>query len=613
MGIGKVYNILGGIDRPMVDRAMADALPTADAEAAGRMVEMLLERGRPVGLTGLVQGFGDLPEAAQEAVVAAAGRLESTLRKACRSKQVAVRLNAIEIVRRSANGRYACLLVSQLHSEQPTVVRAAAAALRSLAEAVMADGAPADRAAAVAATADACTFFHRYRRRDVLLAAATLAPTRDPALLSILGNRHVPSHGAMVELIRQADDPPICRAMLALATERGLVAAVSEGLDRTHTRANTIELLRQGSLVRLASVRRAIRRIRQPRRLLPTYRRLAELAPDELRFMPWWIDMLNVPGQAKAEALGHVAALGDGPTRLLALRKLRRIDHDAAKRLIGAICFDAEPRIARRALDDLVACRWDGLMELTVRLVGSNHAEVRAMAERQLAPVGFERLWRSWQRMTSDQRRVVGRALIKIDGRFHHRLAGRMHDATADLRLRALAIARTLGQETYFEQALLGLARDADARVASSAVKALAAIGESDAAAEALEQALDHADDRVRANAIEALEQLRRVGQVRQRLLAIASGRGNRSRANAIKAIMSATGEPAVEALSDMLTDTDARHRTSALWVTEQLRVLRLVDRVADVARTDPRHEVRRRALRVLRHMAADRELARAG
>jgi hypothetical protein len=54
-----------------------------------------------------------------------------------------------------------------------------------------------------------------------------------------------------------------------------------------------------------------------------------------------------------------------------------------------------------------------------------------------------------------------------------------------------------------------------------------------------------------------------------------------------------------------MLADEENRHRVSALWVVEHLNLVSLLHEVADVARSDPARNVRQRALRVIRDMAA--------
>lgn len=597
---------------------MVDALASADVASVGEMVSLLLDRGSREGLAGVVRHFGNLPEAQREAVLARAGDLEDVLRQVGRSGDAAGRGSMIQLVEHARIARYAHLLVSQLHAEDAQVIRAAGKALLALAVDVMnpapgqatADGLPRAKRAQllVTAVADACTFFHRHRRRDVLLAAAALVPTRDPRLLSTLGNRHVPSFGAMVELIRQADHPLICRAMLVLAGEKSLTAAVAEGLSKPLTTGNALEVLVHVQLIHEAPIRAVVAGLERAEKLVPSYGRLQGLAPEQLRHMPRWFATLQLPPDVKSKALGDAAALGDTATRLRSLRALMEIEDQAAYQLIGSMCFDSDQRIARRALQHLVGRKWTGLLGLMTRLVGSNHEPVQRLAEQQLAPIGFDRLWIQWPRLARPNRLAAGRALIKIDSLFHHRLAERLYDASPEARLRALAMVRDLHHESYFEQALLELAADADARVASSAVKALAGIAHSHSAVAALEQALKHEDDRVRANAIEALEQVERLSEVRDMLAEIATGRGNRSRATAIKAMLDLPMSQATDALAEMLLDRDQRHRISALWVVERTGLAKLVHRVADLAKGDLEPGVRKRALKVIRQLAAAQE-----
>jgi HEAT repeat protein len=240
-----------------------------------------------------------------------------------------------------------------------------------------------------------------------------------------------------------------------------------------------------------------------------------------------------------------------------------------------------------------------------VRLVGSNHAAIRQMAEAELAPIGFDRLWNSWPKMARSRRLAAGRALIKIDSRFHQKMAERLSHADPQIRQQGLTMIRELQQETYFEDQLVRLAGDAEDTIASAAVKSLGTLGDSERAACTVEKALQHPNDRVKSNAIEALEQMHKLGQVRDQLVAFAHSADNRSRATAIRALMQMPVVDALPALADMLREEDEKQRLSALWVVQRLGVVGLVYRLADLARRDPTQRVRRRAITVLRELAA--------
>ncbi|MCG8616510.1 MAG: HEAT repeat domain-containing protein, partial [Desulfobacterales bacterium] len=246
---------------------------------------------------------------------------------------------------------------------------------------------------------------------------------------------------------------------------------------------------------------------------------------------------------------------------------------------------------------------WEGLGRLMVRLIGSEHVEVRAVAEAHLAPLGFERLWNGWEGMTREQRERVGMALMKIDRRFLEKLDGKMAAGESGERVRGIQVVRHLGQETYFESRLVGLSEDGDERVAATAVRALGGMGASAAAEAALGRALSHRDDRVRSNAIEGLEALKRLGEHGEALERISRGDGHRSRATAIRALLSMPLSEGLPALVRMLDEGDERHRISALWVVERMELVGVLDRVATLAKGDGDSRVRSRAVRVIRDM----------
>jgi len=348
-----------------------------------------------------------------------------------------------------------------------------------------------------------------------------------------------------------------------------------------------------------------LRHVHRVEHLAPRGSELAALDRESHQRLPRWVGALSMPRSDLCEALAAVAASPDRMARLLALRELIALNDEQADEQIAAMCFDANPAIARIALRHLLRRRWRGLSQIMVRLIGSANQELRQIVERQLGPIGFERFWRNWPTIAPATRTAAGRALMKIDPSFAKLLSRRMQSEIADDRLRAVMIVRELGQETQFESQLLARARDSDERVASAAVKALSAFGSSRPIVDALTESLDHTDDRVRSNAVEALEAIGHVKPVADSLAALAEDGANRSRATAIKALLELPMSQALPQLERMLADGDDHHRVSALWVVEKMGLLPVVHRVASLAQHDPEPRVRRRAVRVVRDLAA--------
>ncbi len=598
------------VEDEVVDMALVEALPSADSPTRRALVATLLERRHPSGLAGLVQHYHHLGEPAQQLIRVHIDCLDEALRHAADGRAVQTRLNMLDIVDQSGEARAAYLLTSQLHGTDARLQRGAARALLRMVRAQRSGRASArpdaqSRAHVYEAVVEACACFHQHRRRDVLLAAALYAPRFGPDLLQHVADRHASAHAAMCELLAQADHPLTCGALVPLAAIESMRDAAIRGLENRGSAAHLDAITQMTHLLAAPVVLRGVRHAQRVAHLAPHGRSLAQLDTDCRRRLPRWVAAMPVLGPARRQTLGELTGDRDATTRLMALRGLMAIGEDEADTLIEPLCFDTDPAIARIALRHLLRRRWPGLSGLMVRLIGSSHAELREIAERQLGPIGFERFWCNWPQLPQAKRVAAARALMKIDAGFGRQLARKMSASDVDDRLRAVMVVRELGQEASFDRLLLTRAADADARVASAAVKALAPLGPTPPVVAALTEALGHDNDRVRSNAIEALEAMEHVGPLREALLALTHGRANRSRATAIKALLALPMSEALPELERMLGDDNEAHRVSALWVVERLGLLPVVNRVAALARSDAQPRVRRRAVRVVRDLAA--------
>jgi len=607
---------IAALPHPVADRAMAEALPTADPATQRRLVLHLLQRRQGAGLLALVRHWDALGSESQPMIAQRIEVISEALRSAAAEPDVRSRLNVVAIIERTGRASLAYLLSGQLHHERPEVHRAAAGALLNLARAHQREPGETDltgdepRYARQAATLteairEACACFHQHRRRDVVLAAFCLADRMTAPAGDRLRDRLARPDGAGAaarDLLARPAHAVTADALLPLATIQPLREAVVRGLGAAELTERRDRVIRRGHLLLNPVIRQTVRKVRQSRRLVPTPAAMRKAEGPTAAAMARWIEQLAVTRREKIDALRELTAHAAPGARLSALGVLMRLEHPEADDLISSMCFDGEPAIARTALRHLVRQRWAHLMELSVRLITSGPPALRQVAETVIAPRGFERFWRTWADLPTATRRAAGRALMKVDRRFLLKLAERMDGPTAD-RMKAVMIARTLEQETYFEPKLIALAGDPEPRVASAAVAALHRLGDSPRAAWAVLHALDHPDDRVRANAVESLHRIDRLAEAEGTLRSMMEGRGNRSRAAAIEAMLDRQPVEATAALRRMLASAATAHRISALWVVERKRIAEVAAVVADMARQDADSGVRRRAARLLRQM----------
>lgn len=603
-----MLSVLSRVDDASVDEALAAALPTADVADLPAIVDLILARGRIEGTLGLVCHYHALTEPLADRVIDRVGDLFRALREAARLPQATAIENALQIIAASGEMRLAYLVSERLrHGDEPLRDAAGQALLALTRRAVERDAADQPRVSArhaaflYAAVEEAVQLYRHHEQQRVVEAVFMLVPRPLPLVTAQLDDWPNPVVEVFRSMLSQPDDATRAAALLPMLRHPALATAIYSGLHRAAASQQLAAALGHGHLLILPAVRRQLLHVPRPEALWPQREELALWPPGATRQLPGWLAALPLEVEGRVPHLVELRLQPDPMTRLAALRQLIGATDDPARdfgNALAAYCDDAEEAIAVIALRELIRRQWSGLPTLLPRLVNGPHARVRAIAAAHLAPLGFDRLWQSWTRLSRQQRLAGGRALIKIDPRFHESLGRRLASSDRDTVVRALSMIAELHQGSFFEQALLQLAAHRDRKIASAAVRALGS-AESPEARDHLRAALEHSDARVRANAVEALEQHEQSQHV-QKLVAMAVEDNNRPRANAIKALLEMGLEQAMSALKRMLADPRPAHRRSALWLVETLGLFQVARQVADLAAADRDPQIQQKARQVI-------------
>jgi HEAT repeat protein len=615
----QLYQSLRSIADTSVDRALAAALPTADAQSRQWIALILLERQHAGSLTALVVNYHLLEEPTRVALIGQIEHLYSPMRVASESRDEQVRTNVIEIVRRARHSRLAYLVTDQLRHMPREVRQAAADCLLELAQGhARSDQVNSADARSVAYLAkaifQAVRSFDVHGQKEMLHALTLVSPMPLDETRELLVDAEHPATSALARLMEDAEAPATRRALLAYAKVPTLVDAALIGIGNAWRHGHCADVLHTAHLTIDGSVRELLLSLKQPILLLPRVDQLPEALaasgkPSNLqqwRHLPQWIMALPIEASQKVQKLAALEQVPDAPTRLAALRRLMQLSEDSqtlcACAVIADFCHDPHTPLARIAIRFLVRRKWEGLMPLLLKLVNGSDQQIRVLAAAQLAPLGFNRLWAAWPRLSSANQIAAGRALIKLDRGFHSHLGARLkaNDDNAT-KMQALAIIQRLRQGQFFVPTLEAMIHDQDVRIASSAVQVLGA-GECAEAADQLRKALDHHDSRVRANAVEALHQLHLTEPLPQ-LLRMARHDEARPRANAIGVLIETQGDQAIELLLNMLADKRPQQRISALWLIDYLELVQVSQQVAELSIADRDPSVRRRAASVIQHL----------
>jgi hypothetical protein len=609
-GLNHILRAAAAIDAPIVDRAMAAALPTADSDAVSKLGRILLKRRHSDGTTGLILQFHRLPEDLQNTIIDHADALAKPLRQAAGRRNTHGPTNAMRVIQESQSTHRAYLVGEQLRHGSQALRDQAVACLLLLAESCATDSRPGNvpmiepiqAAFLQSAVEEAIDRYEAHDHPKALVAMATLMPRWMPAVHTALNNAKHAAIAPLRTLLTKAHDPAIRHALLAMLGYAPLAQAAMAGLRQCAVAGTLGPCLKNYHMLALPAARAAVQSAKAPESYWPAEEHIRAMRAHYRRGLPTLVTCLPSTPAQKIEQLDSLRKHGDTTTRLFALRHLLHIARQPggkdAGRIITRFTADPDVSLARIALGYLIGSPQRDLSRLLASLINSEHEEISHLASRRLAPLGFKRLWELWPRLDASRRLAAGRALIKINPHLHRTLAGKLQQTHAAVRLRALSMIHDLNQGDYFNQALIHMTHDADTKVASAAVKALATANGPDVTA-ALRDVLEHADSRMRANAIEALAQKDSAGQMRQFML-MADKEENRPRANAIAALMHGDSESATDALVTMLADQRPAHRTSALWLVQTMGLVEVAHNVAEMSITDPDRAVKQRADRVV-------------
>ena len=606
----------------VIDQALSAALPHA---LHGELTDLglaMLHRGKANGVESLVSEYHRLPEVLKLKLVEQAEQFSTSIRRAAGKSTPAAR-NALTIVEQAGSARLAYLVTSMCRHSDPDIRSQAGQCITQLTQRAACPqhtSQPPQLDAVSArylteAIEQAVVLYSRHEHPALLGAMLWLLPRPIPEIKTALSRLDHAAVQPLQQLISDKPNPATRRALLILIGTRQLADTCRAALAQAMSSSVLAESLSMGHCLALPATRQALKRIPSPHTHWPDAPQLQQMPSHARRWLPKYLDAIspNDP-QEQVVRLAMLANKTDTATRLAVLRQLLVLSKltapddqpaaENAKDTLALLTRDPESAIARTALWQLIRCNYAGLPRILAGLVNSRHASIRHVAAKQLAPLGFDRLWASWPKLDPKRRIAAGRALIKIDGDFHRHLGNRLASRAPDTRIRALVITAALNQGSFFEDALLELCTSDDQRVVASAIKALAGCS-SDAAQQTLQLAIEHDDTRIRANAIEALGHTQAAANL-DKLLDIAQDTDQRPRANAIKTLIELRAKDALPSLTRMLGDNRAPHRISALWLIDELGILQLARLVAEMSLNDTDEQVKHQASRVIQHLIED-------
>ncbi|UCG34106.1 MAG: HEAT repeat domain-containing protein [Phycisphaerales bacterium] len=617
----RICGFLRASDNLAVEDAVLAALPEVSPQAAGALIDVILQRSAERGLAGLVRLYHRLPEAQQRRLWDVTARLSSALRAAMAEPGSQQRLNAISLIREGRDLRDAYLLATALCDSAANVSTGAADALMCLVSAWIAEqgvlsetemtGAGASsQAVSAAPTAPPESYlleavrlalgaYHIHREDRVIAAALYLAGHSQFSFDTLFGDPPSRVKRAVLDVFRSKAEPAFVgfayRALMSESWRRPVARAIGQRAQPVFIAG----LIREVHWLRHPGVRQGLRSIRWLAWLRNGAAALLSLPDELIESGVQFLLNLGLPVAAKADLLRELVLTGRPAAQKPALQSIIEERYDTTGRLLRMVAGWGDPvlsPLAQKALPLHQDFALPGTLSLNRR-----PGPASAAGE----PGGFDSFWRQYDQLPAPRRRQLGAEASQLEPHFNESLRFRCRSAKPAERLRAISVARCLGLESHLSAEILGLSRDKDRVVRSAALGALGG-APGPLNRRLLMEALQDHDARVRANAVEALD---RLGYDRE--LAGLEGRlndtNNRFRANLARAYVRLKPAAALETLEAMLASPDRSCRISALWVARD-RGLRaggelaegLRQRIETMSKNEPDPLIRGRAGAVL-------------
>lgn len=603
--------LLRQTDNPAVDQLLMAMLKTDDPTAQLQAVEVTLDRGYASGMVKIVSRLSQLRADVTATVIGRACDLSPALRKTIRDNRIELRVNSVEIVRRSCNPSLVYLLSIALRDGHAGIRRAAADGLETYVRGLLHDDVqPREDGAATHwrvrrearrrirdALADALDAFHVHGERGVIKAAMLLADPDCKPLWLCMERHHDVRADIVLELLADGDDGEMVDFFyqaLAMGHHRGRLLNV---LEKCGAGPFFKSFLARGYLMAMPRVADSIGRLRAMQMLDGPLDWLAGLPRASRRHLARFVLTSGLPTDLKLGVLTALSESGDARERLDVLVGALSMADGGGDPLIHALLTDPDEDVQRFATRGIVYRKCANAQQLLLRQLNSEFESVRRLASRRLAMFTFEYYWDAFERLGELQQLAAGRALQKLDSAFEDRLRARLAGGTPDLQIRAMRILRLLGVEAGCARQLMRLSQEGASKVRATAVRLLGRVHNSDAI-ETASEALTDVDARVQANAIESLEE-QGCKPLVEKVGPMLGSVDNRIVANAAKALAASLAE-ALPAIKRLLADRRVEYRLSGLWVMGQLHLPQLFSEIVRICRMDKNPRVRKRAIEIL-------------
>jgi hypothetical protein len=426
--IDELYAWLARGPTPDCDQILAAALEHAEPPYFERIVTHLLERGNDASWVGLIAQYPRLAPEARQRLGADPERMRAGLARAVRAGSTRCRLSALAALAEQPCPRLAYVLPDTLRDSSDQVRRAAAKALRRIAETVLDDvggsntNEPRSREHALARAEVSKALFQALRTFDLHfcpdVVEVSLWFSRDLGnrLWDMLSNRRSQCGAVLGLHLASWNSPHLARFLVEALTTRPWRVTAQQILRNWRTPAEITAVLRNSDLLANAEVRRWLAGLHDPPWFQQFQQKHVAALPADLRiYVPRWVRHLGYSPNQKVALLSGWLHAGTADMQRACLHALAGVDTPEALERLAQVAGSKSPLapFARWYLASAPARR-RGVGAVDANAAPESHGEKRRATAASAAAKAEAAVWPAWREQIREEDAALT-ALIQED------------------------------------------------------------------------------------------------------------------------------------------------------------------------------------------------------
>ncbi len=599
-----VYAELARSKNTAADAALVEGLAHMEPEYQAHALAVLLHRGHDSALSQVVALYSHAEPALRMLLIQNAEMLAGGIRLCIKQALFESRKSAIEFIAHSRHGKSAYLLSEALTEACRHTSGLAASVLLKLAELAITESKQFAKSSKhlqqgqidyiSSAVARALSSWPLHFRNEVILAAIQLVGPLEDTIVRLAQDPRTHIARALNNAVAGSQDHRLVGYCLRAIRCEPLRESALKCLAKLSGPKAEAELARHGWLIADPEIARACSRLAKAPGFDREHFDYVARSPRQARSMTRIFRATGGKSAQKCATLGDLALNADPAMRRAAFWALVENEHPKSTDMLQAIAVRG--RGSHASLAALELRRRNG-MRLAHESVEAEYASNDGVHSTREIDNVFEPFWAESDALEPSKRKALARTVADGLPEFDHYLRSKWATHDVGVQIRALKIVEDVDHVAAFYDEIHHAAESENPVLRSLAVRLLGTIGDAKSV-RLIRKALDDEDNRVQANAVESFA---KCGQedAAAHLRKKVNANHNRVRANAIMALMKMRVRDGAEALIKMLQSPTSGHRTSALWVVEHLNLALMIERIANLAETDPDERVQKRAQRI--------------